>query len=160
MYSAEVLLDIHERGHRSFKALMAHCHHLTPDEFNRELAGFGYPTVQLQLHHAIAAEKYWLGVLEGRMDVDDDAPDFAAIESLEKYRESVFAATEAYLHAASPTELNTARPMMTWGNKERILVPANVIIRPVTHYFHHQGQVLAMCRLMGKPCSGLDYPII
>jgi hypothetical protein len=34
-------------------------------------------------------------------------------------------------------------------------------MRVVTHIFNHQGQVLAMCRSMGKPNDtiDLDYPV-
>ena len=34
-------------------------------------------------------------------------------------------------------------------------------MRVVTHIFNHQGQVLAMCRTMGKPndTHDLDYPL-
>jgi uncharacterized damage-inducible protein DinB len=36
-----------------------------------------------------------------------------------------------------------------------------VIMRVVTHIFNHEGQVLAMCRSMGKPNVpiDLDYPV-
>ena len=123
------------------------------------MAGIGYPSIRLQLHHEIAAEKYWLGVLQGRMDVDEDDPDYPTIESLEAYRQQVFSATEKYLQSASVDELNTPRRMITWGNKERILIPAQIVIRTQTHYYHHQGQIVAMCRLLGKPINGIDYPI-
>jgi len=159
MHTSEALLDLHERAHRNLKALLSHCRGLSGEEINRELAGFGYPTVRLQLHHEIGAEKYWIGVLQGRIDADEDAPDYPTIESLEAYREQVFAVTEAYLRAASVEELNTARPMMTWGNRERVLAPAHVLMRTLTHLYHHQGQITAMCRLLGKPATGLDYPI-
>ncbi len=159
MYTPDALLDLHERAHRSLTALLAHCRGLGREGIDRELPGFGYPTVRLQLHHEIGAEKYWLGVLEGRIDAEEDAPDYPTVESLEVYRERVFAATEAYLKGASPGELNTARPMTTWGNRKRVLVPAQVVIRTQMHLYHHQGQVLAMCRLLGRPCNGLDYPI-
>ena len=158
-YTPEAMLDIHERAHRSLAALLAHCRGLDRDEFDRELPGFGYPTVRLQLHHAIGAEVYWLGVLEGRMDADEDAPDYPTIESLEAYREGIFARTEAYLHAAPPAELNAARPMRTWPDQERVLVPARVLMRTATHLYNHMGQVAVMCRLLGKPAPALDFPI-
>ena len=43
----------------------------------------------------------------------------------------------------------------------RLLRPADVILRVVTHIFNHQGQILAMCRALGKPNEtiDLDYPI-
>ena len=159
MYTNDALLDLHERAHRSLGELLTHCRGLTADELNRELDGFGYPSVRLQLHHEIGAEKYWIGVLEGRIDADEDAPDYPTIESLEAYRREVFSVTEGYLRAATRQELNTARPMTTWGGGERVLIPSHVFLRTQTHLFHHQGQVVAMCRLLGKPVAGMDYPI-
>jgi uncharacterized damage-inducible protein DinB len=107
----------------------------------------------------IGAEKYWIGVLQGRLDVDEDDSDYPTVESLKAYRRDVFANTAAYLRTAAAGELNTARNMLTWGNKERVLMPAHVFLRTQMHIYHHQGQVLAMCRLLGKPTSGLDFPI-
>lgn len=159
MHTPAALLDLHQRAHRNLEALLVHCRSLSAQELDRDLPGFGYPTVRLQLHHGIGAEKYWIGVLQGRIDADDDAPDYPTIASLQEYRARVFAATEAYLQGASSRELNTARPMMTWGNKEKVLVPAHVFMRTLTHLYHHQGQILAMCRLLGKPGAGFDYPI-
>ena len=159
MHTPRALMDLHQRGHRNLAALLSHCRGLTVEEINRELPGFGYPTVRLQLHHTIGGEKYWIGVLQGRMNADDDSPDYPSIESLESFREQVFASTESYLCASSEEELSTPRPMMTRGNMERVLIPALVFARTLTHVYHHQGQVSAMCRLLGRPCAGLDFPI-
>ena len=136
-----------------------HCQKLGAEDLIRKLQGFGYPTLLLQLHHVIAAEKYWVSVLEGRMLIDDDPSDDTTVDSLSEYRKQVFEATVNYLSGASPEELNTARTMPTWGNKERTIVPAHVLIRTQTHLFQHQGQILAMCRLLGKPASGMDFPL-
>ena len=159
MHTAEALLDLHERAHSSLQRLLAHCRQLSAEELDRELAGFGYPSVRLQLHHMIGGEEYWIGVLEGLILVDDNDSDYPTVESLEAYRRRVFSATEKYLRAASVEELNTARRMMTWGNKERPLIPAHVFMRTLTHIYHHQGQIVAMCRLLGKPAAAMDYPI-
>lgn len=160
MHTADSLRDIHARAHRNLERLLAHCRGLSAEELDREIAGFGYPTVRLQLHHEIGAEEYWIGVLNGVIAADEDDAAYPTVPHLERYRERVFAATEAYLAGASPSELNTPRPMRTWGGDERTLLPAAVVLRTVTHLYHHQGQILAMCRLLGKPSSGLDYPIV
>ena len=125
MHTAEALLDLHERAHSSLQRLLAHCRQLSVEELDRELAGFGYPSVRLQLHHVIGGEEYWIGVLEG------------TVESLEAYRRRVFSATDKHLRAAS----------------------AHVFMRTLTHIYHHQGQIVAMCRLLGKPAAAMDYPI-
>jgi len=157
MHTAAALLDVNERTHRCIKGLLDHCRGLTPEELDRELDGFGYPTVRLQLHHALGAQLYWIGVLEGRIDADDNEGEFPDIAALEAYREAVFTLTRDYLRTASVDELNTARPMATWGGREQVLVPAHVVLRTLTHVFQHQGQVTAMCRILGKPVGGLDY---
>jgi uncharacterized damage-inducible protein DinB len=159
MYTSEAMLDFHERAHRSLQKLMGHCRQLSPEELDRELPGFGYPSARLQLHHTIGAEEYWVGVLKGHFEVRDDDADYPTIESLEGYRQRVYSATEEYLQSASTDELNTPGRMITWGNKERVLIPAHVLLRTQTHIFQHQGQIQAMCRLMGKPASGLDFPL-
>ncbi|XOV75412.1 MAG: hypothetical protein ACFHWZ_18795 [Phycisphaerales bacterium] len=55
MYTREALLDIHDRSHRSLSMLLDHCRGLDDEQLNRELDGFGYPTVRSQLHHIISA---------------------------------------------------------------------------------------------------------
>jgi uncharacterized damage-inducible protein DinB len=159
MYTAEALADVHERGQRSLRKLLKHCRRFSAEELNQESPGFGYPSIRLQLHHVIAAEEYWVGVLRGSFDVEDKEAEYATVSSLEAYRKHVVAVTDGYLSTASLEELNTARPMLTWQGRERILLPAHVIMRIVTHLYQHQGQVLAMCRLMNNPAEGMDFPI-
>jgi uncharacterized damage-inducible protein DinB len=159
MHTKDALLDLHERAHRSLITLMDHCAQFSAEELHREMDGFGYPSIQLQLHHEIGAERYWLGVLEGRIDVDEDAPDYPTIDAMTGMREQVYAATDKYLKATSNDVLNTAKMMMTWGGREKLLMPVHVILRTQMHLFHHQGQITAMCRLLERPINGLDYPV-
>ena len=160
MYTAECLMEFHERTHQSLTKLIDHCSLFSDDELSKEIDGFGYPSLRLQLHHAIGAEKYWIGVLKGRIDVEENESDYSSIENLKRFHEEVYSATQKYLSTASADELNNARPMITWGNKEKTLIPARVITRLLAHIYQHQGQVAAICRILGKPIPpGLDYPI-
>jgi uncharacterized damage-inducible protein DinB len=92
--------------------------------------------------------------------MDLDEPNYPTIKLIEKYRLEVFGIAEEYLRGTSLEELNTPRKMITWQNIERTLTPAHIIMRTQTHIYHHQGQVLAICRILGKPASGLDFPIV
>lgn len=163
MYTSDALLDLHTRGHASLARLIAHCDGLRPDELRRPLDGFGYPTVHAQLAHVIGAEHYWIGVVHGVVDAEDRDELYPTTAALESWRAEVAARTAAYLGAASVEELNTPRPMVTWGGRTQVLAPARVVLRTVTHAFQHQGQVVAQCRLLGRPvgrpASGLDFPI-
>ena len=50
------------------------------------------------------------------------------------------------------------RPLL-WLLRAVGLLPALVFMRPFTHNYHHQGQVAAMCRLLGHPTPPLDFPL-
>lgn len=158
-YTSEVLAEIHERAHRCLVKLMAHCRGFAPAELNREFEGFGYGSIRLQLHHELFCERYWVSVIQGAMNLEEDDAAFPTVESLEGFRNEVFQTTQAYLRGASSAELSTPRLMKTWRG-EPTLVPAHIINRISVHLFHHQGQILAMCRLLGKPGEGFDYPIL
>ena len=161
MYDGDSLLDIHGRAHESLRRLIASCGTLTSEELNQPLSGFGFPTVLRQLEHTIGAEVYWQTVVihgYGEEVTMPPLPDLAAIEA---FREQTASRTRAYLDDATGAELNTPRLMISDPGQTRLLRPADVILRVVTHIFNHQGQVLAMCRSMGKPNEtiDLDYPV-
>jgi uncharacterized damage-inducible protein DinB len=161
MYDSETLLDIHGRAHESLRRLIVFCGSLSEDELRTPLAGFGFPTILRQLEHTIGAEVYWQTVVirgyteESRLA---ELPDVAAIEA---FRQQTASGTRSFLERATETELNAAREMTSDPGQTRLLRPADVIMRVVTHIFNHQGQVLAMCRTIGKPNDklDLDYPL-
>ncbi len=160
MHTQPGLIDLHERTHRSLCGFLDHCAGFSDDEQVRELEGFGYPTLRLQLHHVIGAEQYWVGVLKGLMLTDEHEADYASMDALGAFRERVFDTTQAYLRATPDDELNAVRTVTTWGDKQVDLAPAHVLLRTQTHIFQHQGQVAAMCRLLGRPIpAGLDFAL-
>jgi uncharacterized damage-inducible protein DinB len=160
MYTNEALIDLHERSHKSLKKMLEHCSKLSTEELNREIPGFGYPSVRLQIHHEIGAQEYWIGVINGEITFDDNDSVFPTIETLETYRNKIYQTTEEYLRSASTEELNTERLMKTWDNNEHMMIPARIFIRTMTHIYYHNGQIYAMCKQMGKPAPGTDFPII
>lgn len=160
MALADDLLDVHRRTHSSLARLLDHCAGFSPEELNRELDGFGYPSLVLQLHHVLGAERYWIGVLQGLMLVDEPEEEKASIDALRDLCERVAETTRGYLAGASESELRTRREVNAWGPRRVAVTPMHVILRTQTHVYQHQGQVAAMCRLLGRPIpSGLDYPM-
>lgn len=161
MYNPETLLDIHARAHESLRRLIVFCSDLTGDELRRPLAGFGFPTVLAQLEHTIGAELYWQTVVMKGYTEEATLPDLRDIAAVEAFRRETASATRSYLDRASDAELNSPRVMISDPGQTRLLRPADVIMRVVTHIFNHQGQVLAMCRTIGKPndTHDLDYPV-
>lgn len=161
MYTRAALLDIHVRAHESLRRLIVFCGGLTEDELRRPLNGFGFPTILRQLEHTIGAEVYWQTVVIRGYTEEATLPPLPDVAAIEAFRQQTAAATRAYLEGASEAELNSPRVMISDPGETRLLRPADVIMRVVTHIFNHQGQVLAMCRAMGKPNDeiDLDYPV-
>ena len=161
MYNAETLLDIHARAHESLRRLIVFCGSLTVAELRRPLTGFGFPTVHSQLEHTIGAEVYWQTVVIRGYTEEAALPDLPDVAAIEAFRAQTASATRSYLEGASESELNSPREMISDPGQTRVLRPADVILRVVTHIFNHQGQVLAMCRTIGKPndTHDLDYPV-
>ena len=161
MYDAESLTDIHHRAHESLRRLIAFCGELTEEELRRPIPGFGFPTIHRQLEHTIGAEVYWQTVVTRGYSEEAELPALPDLNAIEAFRERTAAVTRAYLAGASVAELNSTRQMISDPGQTRLLRPADVTLRVVTHIFNHQGQVLAICRTLGKPneTDDLDYPV-
>ena len=164
MHTCDAIADIHRRSHHVLALLLGHCGALSAEQLGESHEGFGYSSIRTQLHHLIGAERYWVGVLNGEMLVDDDDPErlareFPTATELSAHRERVAADSVRYLESVDDATLNTPQRVVTWGGNEEELSPALVFLRTQTHIFHHQGQVLAMCRLLGHPANGFDFPI-
>jgi uncharacterized damage-inducible protein DinB len=160
MHNSESLRDIHARAHESLRRLIAFCGTLTADELQLPLEGFGFPTVLRQLEHTIGAEVYWQTVITRGYSEEATMPALPDLAAIEAFRDQTASVTRAYLEGATEAELNTPRLMISDPGETRLLRPADVILRVVTHIFNHQGQVLAMCRSVGKPnATDVDYPL-
>jgi uncharacterized damage-inducible protein DinB len=161
MYTSDVLLDIHQRAHASLRDLIGFCGRLTPEELQQPLPGFGFPSVMRQLRHTIGAELYWQMVLTQGYHREVDLPPLPDLAAIEAFRQRIAAVTRDYLQQAEAAELNTRREMVTDPGETSVHRPSDIIVRLATHIFNHQGQVLAMCRSLGKPNEevDLDYPL-
>jgi len=161
MYDAEALTDIHQRAHESLRRLIAFCGGLPAGDLRRAIPGFGFPTIHAQLEHTIGAEVYWQTVVTRGYSEEAELPALPDAIAMEDFRARTAAVTRAYLAGASAAELNAKRQMISDPGETRLLRPADVILRVVTHVFNHQGQVLAMCRTLGKAneTHDLDYPL-
>ena len=161
MYDAPTLVDIHTRAHESLRRLIDLCGSLTDAELRRPLPGFGFPTIHGQLEHTIGAEVYWQRVVTTGYHEEATLPDLPDVAAIEAFRHHTASVTRSYLAGAGEAELNAPREMVSDPGRTKVFRPADVILRVVTHIFNHQGQVLAMCRTIGKPNDrrDLDYPM-
>ena len=159
MHTPEDLLDIHSRAHQSLAKLLDHLETMDAELLDKPLDGFGYPTIREQVHHQLGAERYWVSVLQGAMNADEDLDAYPTVAALRDLQASVIETTRGWLASMGREDLSSPSLMDTWSEKQVSLVPAHVLLRTQTHIFHHLGQVVAMCRLLGSPVHGLDFPV-
>jgi uncharacterized damage-inducible protein DinB len=159
MHTSDSLLDLHTRTHRSLQKLLRHCRRLSAEELHRELPGFGFATVQRQLFHIFDCEDWWMGGVTGLSRADSRPADFPEVKALDAFRRRVAAMTADYLRTATVDDLNTARTLRLGGKRGPALRPAQVFLHAMTHAFHHKGQAVAMCRLLGYPPPDTDLPV-
>jgi uncharacterized damage-inducible protein DinB len=162
VYTPAALLDIHTRMHRNMAVLLEHCAQLSSEQFQQPLDGFGIPSIHRQLFHTLATEWFWMSVVRGAGPPTDERAKYNTPALLEQYRQHVAQLTADYLQGASEEELDTRRRMEVDPGYFEDLVPAHVFLRVFSHQYHHQGQVLAMCRTLGFPRDDelpVDFPL-
>lgn len=96
------LIELHSRTHSVLAKLFKHCCGFSSEELDREHEGFGYPSIRIQLQHVTGAEQYWVGVINGRMLVDENEADAASIEALESFRARVGGVTRTNSTCPAP----------------------------------------------------------
>lgn len=157
MFTSECLLQFYAWAQHGYDALFDHAATLSPGELHRELPGFSFPTICSQLLHITGAENFWFTRLRGE---ELRRWDKAALQNVAAIREiyaPVRERTREYLGSLSPEELMAPRRIdFGEGNGYGMFPPAGVLCHVVTHGYHHKGQVVAMCRLLGHPAPETD----
>jgi uncharacterized damage-inducible protein DinB len=156
MFNRDGIRTLHGLTHDRLDLLLDHVGKLPPADFVRELPGFGFASVRDQLAHLLGAEYRWVHRLQFLPLPRWAASDYQTAESIRPAKERVKAATIAYLDALPDSELNDvlARRPSDWHGDLRS--PAFILHHVITHAYHHKGQVVAMCRLLGRPAPDTD----
>lgn len=154
MFTKDAVKALHAWGHESLDVLFAHVAKLPDADFVRPLDGFGQGSVRDQLVHIIFVEEVWVRLLQG-LRVERWTETFESVAAIHEAKQRVFSETVAYLNGLSEAQLNSpVPPTPEWSGPPRS--PAFIIQHIVTHAFHHKGQVVAMCRLLGQPAPDTD----
>jgi uncharacterized damage-inducible protein DinB len=156
MFTKDGIRELHAWTHERLDMLIEHATALAPEEFAREIAGFGYPSVREQLVHTLGAEERWVHRLQDLPTRPWSSADYPTASTLRPVRDRVMRETAVYLDRLSDAALNAPlvqRPKEWIGE---LRSPAFILHHVLTHAFHHKGQVVAMCRLLGHPAPDTD----
>ena len=156
MFTRAGLLMLHERTHERLALLIRHTGTLPPEAFVRELPGFGMGSVRHQLVHILNCERGWMHDLEDRTFEPRPKDEYTTAAMIESHRQIVASETRDLFGRLSEDRINARlekRPEAWMGD---LRSPAFTLLHTLTHAYHHKGQIVAMCRLLGSPAPDTD----
>jgi uncharacterized damage-inducible protein DinB len=147
--------EFHAFTHKRLAFLIEHVASMPVPLHTTRLQGFGWPTLAGQINHILQCEKIWVTALQNRPEPAWDYEE-SRLDVLVEWRREVVAGTIAYLDALPPEDLH--KPLAAypdyWGGPQRS--PSFMLHHVLTHTFHHKGQIVAMCRMLGHPTPDTD----
>ena len=156
MFTVDGIHKFHSWTHSCLSLLLDHLQQIPASGYTREIPGFGAPSIRHQVIHAFNCEGFWVHLLQGRPYEDRPPADCPSVTDARILQREVIRETEAYLSRLSDQQLNTPTELRFPDGDVAVRTPALVLHHVFTHAFHHKGQIVAMCRLLGHPAPDTD----
>ncbi|QKY70708.1 DinB family protein [Lentibacillus sp. CBA3610] len=144
----------------SRELLFGFCEKLDPEDYIKELDGFGWGSIRNLHTHVAECYQSWLAnfglkentrVAEPRMvsNVQDIRNIFSDVDSL------VYRFLDTY---ADKLDMNVKGPV-PWQKEDEELPVLWLFTHTITHEFHHKGQIVSMARQLGYVPDDTDLGI-
>jgi uncharacterized damage-inducible protein DinB len=142
--------------------LLDFCREVKPDDFTRQLNGFGFQSMRDTLVHIANCYIAWLGsfvLLKTKKPLTpkEDVPQFGLDEIKARFEQADSFVNEVFEGLANNMDKPIQRAI-PWrdGSEEISMTPGKLLMHTVTHEFHHKGQIVAMARHMGYEPPNTD----
>ena len=156
MFTLDGIRKFHTWTHASVGLVLDHLGTLPAADYAKELPGFGYPSLHAQVVHVLGCESRWVHRLQGRPTGNWNPAQWPAVADARALQSEIARRTLDYLSGLTDEQLNANTTLHFPDGDTAIRTPALVLHHVFTHAFHHKGQIVAMCRLLGYPASDTD----
>jgi uncharacterized damage-inducible protein DinB len=156
MFTLEGIRTFHTWTHASLKVLFDHLALLPPGAYAKEIPGFGYASIHAQVIHLLGCESRWVRRLQVKTIGDWDPARWPSIRDARLLQREVAVQTLSYLSGITQHQLNADTILHFPDGDTATRTPALVLHHVFTHTFHHKGQIVAMCRILGHPAPDTD----
>jgi uncharacterized damage-inducible protein DinB len=156
LFTVEGVRKLHGWTHSCLNVVLDHMSTIPADDYAKELPHFGFPTLRQQVIHVFNCEGFWIQTLQGSRHIDWTPDQFPTIADARRLQQQVTARTHAYLSSLSDHQVNTDTELHFPDGDIAVRTPALVLHHVLTHAFHHKGQMVAMCRVLGHPAHDTD----
>ena len=156
MFTVTGIRQLHRWTHASLTVVLDHLETLPAEEYSRPVTGFGFPTLRDQMIHIFNCEGFWVHMLQGASYTDDAPGNRPLASDARAFQRDIMANTLAYLPGLTDEQLNTESELHFPDGDVATRTPALILHHMLTHAFHHKGQIVAMCRVLGHPAPDTD----
>ena len=154
MFTIDGIRKFHAWTHACLSLLLDHLSTIPGGDYTKKVSGFGSPTLREQVVHLFNCEGFWIHLLQRLPYQDRDPVDCPIVSDARLLQQEVSRQTLAYLSGLSDQQLNSEMELRFADGDVAIRTPALVLHHVLTHAFHHKGQIVAMCRALGRSCPG------
>jgi uncharacterized damage-inducible protein DinB len=156
LFTLDGIRQFHSWSHASLNLVLDHLATNPAQDYAREVPGFGFPTLREQVVHIFNCEGFWVHTLQGLPFVDRRVAACATVFDARHFQKEVTTQTLAYLSGLTEGQLNSGAELHFPDGGTAIRTPAFVLHHVLTHAYHHKGQIVAICRLLGHPAPDTD----
>ncbi len=156
MFTLDGVRKFHRWTHSCLNLALDHLATIPAEEYVREVAGFGFATVHQQVIHIFNCEGSWIHALQAQPYANRMPADFPDASAARLLQQELSRETQAYLAGLTDRQLNEDMELRFSDGDTAVRTPALVLHHVFTHAFHHKGQIVAMCRVLGHPAPDTD----
>lgn len=156
MFTPAGIRQFHAWTHASLTLLLDHLSTIPAAAYAKEVPGFGFPTIRAQVIHILNCEGFWIHTLQAIPFVDEDAANWPAVSDARLLQSEVGTRTLNYLSRLDEQHLVAAAELHFSDGDVAVRTPALILHHVLTHAFHHKGQIVSMCRILGYPAPDTD----
>lgn len=161
VFTVDGIRKFHSWTYRCLTLVLDHLSTIPASDYAREVPGFGLPTLREQVIHIFNCEGFWIHALQGQalqgLPYSDRNPaGCPSVADARQMQREVGEQTQAYLAGLTDEQISSKTELRYPDGELAVRTPAFVIHHVLTHAFHHKGQIVAMCRVLGHPAPETD----
>ncbi|KAA6461869.1 hypothetical protein DYQ86_09470 [Acidobacteria bacterium AB60] len=156
VFTVDGVRAFHGWTHACIDVVLDHLGLIPESAYGSVVPGFGFGTLREQVVHLLNCEGLWVHLLRGAVYVDRRPEECVSVADARAMQRRVRGETEAYLEALTDEALNADAELRFPDGDVAVRTPAKVLHHVLTHAFHHKGQIVAMCRVLGYPAPDTD----
>jgi uncharacterized damage-inducible protein DinB len=106
--------------------------------------------------HILNCEGFWIHTLQALPFEDQDLAGWPTVSDARVLQSEVRRKTLNYLSDLSEQHLNAGIELVFSDGDTAVRTPVLILHHVLTHAFHHKGQIVSMCRILGYPAPDTD----